>query len=202
MTTNPNESSQTLKDGYQQLSNDKEYIEHHAHRDGNSHLHSHSTDEGEHEHSHSEEEHSHSHSLEVSHLELEALLNTRFNNLAKKQKNLGEEFSEVSYEESWSHYTIAKQNVVIQTMDMLARTVHVQLPEAKFIVLYEDHSHDAPHGHIESFLDESGHTIDLGEDWHDVPWGTEVDELVWDIYNLAKEHFVTSGDKRRLVVEV
>jgi hypothetical protein len=187
MTTNPNENSHSHlnlnDDGYSELAKDEESISYHTQR-------------------RAVKPHTRSDSHGVSHSELEDLLKTRLNNIVQKHKLSGEESSEEAYENSWSAYSVAKQNVIVQTMNMLARIVHAQLPTAKFIILYEDHSHDAPHGHIESFLDESGHLIDLGEDWHDIPWGSEVDELVWDIYNLAKEHFTTSGDKRRFVVEV
>jgi hypothetical protein len=145
-------------------------------------------------------EHSHSHGL--SHNELATLVAvTDKSEFYKLVNSLPTEISEEEYEASWSEYTEAKKKVAAYSIKKMVSLVKSQLPEASYIVLYEDHSHDAPHGHIEAFIDSTEHTIKLDQDWHDLSWSNEVDEIVWDIYHLAKEHFVLIDGKRRMLIK-
>lgn len=147
-------------------------------------------------------EHSHSHSHGISHSQLsslqEATAKSEFYNLVN---SLPSDVSEEDYESSWSEYAEAKKIVAAYSIKKMIALVKSQLPDAAYIVLYEDHSHDAPHGHIEAFLDSTEHTIKLEQDWHDLSWSNEVDEVVWDIYHLAKEHFILNDGKRRMLIK-
>jgi hypothetical protein len=146
-------------------------------------------------------EHSHSHSHGISHEEIDLLKKSQFYKEIEKQ-NANLEISEVeeSLELAWSEYVATKKKVVFYSTQSALSLIQKFVPNAKYLVVYEDHSHDAPHGHIEVILDETMHEISLDGDWHDLEWSHEVDELIWDIYSLAKEYFSLVGGKRRLLL--
>ncbi len=146
----------------------------------------------------------HSHHSNISHGTIDKLIAN--NQSSPIQKTLLEmrqhSTSEDRYELAWSNYSRAKREVIAHTILKMNAIILGKLNGVKYVLLYEDHSHDAPHGHIEVFLDETQHQIELGGDWHDLDWSSEVDEYVWDIYNLGKEYFTLIDGKRRLLLEV
>lgn len=146
----------------------------------------------------------HSHHSDISHNAIDQL--TSYNQSSPIHKTLREleshSPSDETYELAWSTYSRAKREVIAHTILKMNDIVLNKLSQAKYVLLYEDHSHDAPHGHIEVFLDESKHVIKLDEDWHDLEWSSEVDEYVWDIYNLGKEYFTLIDGRRRLLIEI
>lgn len=81
---------------------------------------------------------------------------------------------------------------VALTDEHLARLVSSNVPGAFDVVLVEDTSHDAPHGHVHSVRDTAGRTLLDGrsDEWHDLPWTGDVDEDVFDLFHLAREDFV------------
>ena len=107
------------------------------------------------------------------------------------------------YQETWAVYRRAEASLVSQISQMLAVAVSEHLPEAKYIVLYQDTSHDAPHGHIEAVLDESGNNLTAHSgDWHDLDWTADIDEWAWDIHHLSPSSFTRMGDRRRLIISI
>lgn len=146
----------------------------------------------------------HSHSHEVSHEVVTELIEQNETFALHKSLALltSEAVDDESYEEAWAEYSAAKKKVVAYTIQKMVGLIIEQVPEVAYVILYEDHSHDAPHGHIEALLDASQHSINLGGDWHDLGWTNEVDEYVWDVYNLGKEYFSLTGGKRRLLIKV
>jgi hypothetical protein len=146
----------------------------------------------------------HLHHSDITHKAIDQL--TSYNKSSPIHKTLMElelhATSEDAYEIAWSSYSKAKREVIAHTIVKMNEIVLNNLPHAKYVLLYEDHSHDAPHGHVEVFLDETQHAIELSEDWHDLAWSSEVDEYVWDIYNLGKEYFTLVDGKRRLLIEI
>ena len=145
-------------------------------------------------------ENSHSHDHHISHDDVTQLLGSAFYKETLAFPNLGENELEPTLEATWSQYILAKKKVVAYSAEFGLSLIKKVLPNAKYLVIYEDHSHDAPHGHVEAILDETMHAIELEGDWHDLEWSHEIDELVWDIYNLAKEYFSLVGGKRRLIL--
>lgn len=102
-------------------------------------------------------------------------------------------------EDAWKARSAATDVVVAATEELLARLIATHIPEAAEIVLYEDTSHDAPHGHLEQIIDANGHVVMHGtsDHWHDLPWAQEADEYVWDIHHLDRDGFVYDGTRRR-----
>lgn len=147
-------------------------------------------------------EHTHSHSHGISHEEIATLAASHFHKDMAAIKAQSYSDLETALEESWSEYVSAKRKVVFYSSEQALAIVKNFVPNAAYLVIYEDNSHDAPHGHLEVILDESMHEIALDEDWHDLDWSHEIDELVWDIYTLAKEYFTLVGGKRRLLLGV
>lgn len=145
-------------------------------------------------------EHSHSHPHEISHESLNLLYNSQFHREVKELGLPGGSDIEEQLERFWSEYVLSKKKVVVKSAELALEIIRKFLPEAKYILIYEDHSHDAPHGHIEAILDGSMHSIHIHGDWHDLEWTHEVDELVWDIYTLSKEYFSLVEGKRRLLL--
>lgn len=143
----------------------------------------------------------HSHSHEISHEEIDILKNSQ---LYKELANFGTSEDALELEEAlesaWSEYVASKKKIVACSTKSALGIIQKFFPEAKYLVVYEDHSHDAPHGHIDVILDEAMHKIEISEDWHDLEWSHEVDELIWDIYTLSKEYFSLVGGKRRLLL--
>lgn len=102
-------------------------------------------------------------------------------------------------EDAWRARSAATDVVVAATEELLARLVADHFPTAVAIVLYEDTSHDAPHGHLEKIVDADGHTLILGtsDQWHDLAWAQEADEYVWDLHHLDRDGFVYEEHNRR-----
>jgi hypothetical protein len=102
------------------------------------------------------------------------------------------------YEQNWKIRTDSSNAIVTASEELLARAVTAELPAAAMVVLYEDTSHDAPHGHVHSVLDITGDVLISGtsDAWHDAEWTEEVDEFVWDIHQLDRAGFRTEGSMR------
>jgi hypothetical protein len=102
------------------------------------------------------------------------------------------------YERAWTTRVKATEQVIAATEELLARAVGAAVPGAVEVVLYEDHSHDAPHGHVLHIADADGNPImsGTGDDWHDASWTETVDEYVWDLHHLDREGFQTEGTQR------
>jgi hypothetical protein len=97
------------------------------------------------------------------------------------------------HEQAWKMRRAATEQIIALTEETLARIVADHLPTAAMVVLYEDTSHDAPHGHVLHVLDADGHVLieGTGDLWHDSAWTDEVDELVFDLHHLDREGFRT-----------
>ncbi len=148
-------------------------------------------------------EHSHDHSHEISHSDIELLKKSQlFKEIEALNVSVPISHLDEELEKSWAGYVAAKKDVVFHSTHMIMSVIRKHLPNARYVVIYEDHSHDAPHGHIEAILDAEMHKVEVDGDWHDLEWSNEVDELVWDIYNLSKEYFSLNGGKRRLLLGV
>lgn len=107
-------------------------------------------------------------------------------------------------EDAWKARSAATDVVVAATEELLARLICEHFPTAVSIVLYEDTSHDAPHGHLEQIIDADGHVIMLGtsNEWHDFAWAQEADEYVWDLHHLDRDGFIFEGQRRRRHIPV
>ena len=79
----------------------------------------------------------------------------------------------------------------IAVEETLARLVSKNLPEAQIIYVVVDDSHDAPHGHIGDILDHDRKLIanGLSDEWHDLGWTNEANDLAWDLHYVAKSLF-------------
>lgn len=113
-----------------------------------------------------------------------------------------EDIGDDEYENSWREYIAARGELVRATSHKIMNAVSEHLPDVKWIVFYEDRSHDAPHGHIEGILDEDGHDLvqASGQDWHDLDWTGDIDEWTWDLYHLHAEMFMKIGSRRRFII--
>jgi len=107
-------------------------------------------------------------------------------------------------EDAWKARSASTDVIVAATEELLARMIVEHFPEAASIVLYEDTSHDAPHGHLERILDADGNVIMLGtsNEWHDFAWAQEADEYIWDLHHLDRDGFVADGQRRRRHIPV
>lgn len=145
----------------------------------------------------------HSHSSNISHDNINKLIAANESSPIHQMLPdlMSQALSEEDYESAWVSYSDARKKTVAYVIARMLGIVRQNNPEAAYVLLYEDHSHDAPHGHVEAFLDKNHHVIELDTDWHDVEWSNEVDEYVWDIYNLGKETFSLIEGKRRLLIK-
>lgn len=102
-------------------------------------------------------------------------------------------------EDAWKARTAATDVVVAATEELLARLIVDHFPTASAAILYEDTSHDAPHGHLEKIVDGEGRVVMLGtsDEWHDLPWAQEADEYIWDLHHLDRDGFTHDGSRRR-----
>lgn len=77
--------------------------------------------------------------------------------------------------------------------ESICRIIAKHIPEARVVVIIEDTSHDSPHGHIQYILDKEQHILmDGGSDeWHDLDWTNEANDLAWDLYYIASPLFTT-----------
>lgn len=186
---------------------------HRPDHDGHSHPHGHS-DEHTHAHEHSHEHeasHGHEHSHEHVTLEVDA---ATADDMARREARRAELHDltlgdlEVSHEVVWRARRQATDTIVVYTEEMMARLVHAHFPTAAQIVLYEDTSHDAPHGHVLHIVDADGHVLidGTGDTWHDAAWTDAIDDLVFDLHHLDREGFRTekrNGRRlRRITVTV
>lgn len=94
--------------------------------------------------------------------------------------------------------------VAIGIEDAIARAILDRFPEAHRIEIFEDISHDAPHGHIGKVLDERKNLLIDGtsEEWHNLEWTRSVDEDAWDFHYYAYELFTglnEAGHKAYLI---
>jgi len=139
---------------------------------------------------------SHSHKHDFSEL---LALASKDNNISVPNESVEDE----KYQETWAVYRQAEASLVRQISQMIAVEVSNHLPEAKHIVLYQDTSHDAPHGHIEAVLDASGNNLTAHSgDWHDLDWTADIDEWAWDIHHLSPSSFTRMGDRRRFIISI
>ncbi len=113
-------------------------------------------------------------------------------------RNVEDMALETEQDKFWVARIALTKSILAITEEQLSRIVIVNIPEAVEIVLYEDKSHDAPHGHVLHVVDKDGKILmeGTGDDWHDAGWTSEVDEYVWDIYNLDRQGFYTIENKR------
>lgn len=81
----------------------------------------------------------------------------------------------------------------IAVEESICRIIAKHIPEASIIVIVEDSSHDSPHGHIQHILDKEQNILADGgsDEWHDLDWTGEVNDLAWDLHYLASPLFVT-----------
>lgn len=121
-----------------------------------------------------------------------------------KYSTLDEADMSAFYDKMWLQRKEATKAIIALTEEMISRMVKQHLPEAAEIVLYEDHSHDEPHAHVKHIVDHSGAILIEGvsDEWHDLPWSNETDELVWDLYHLDRTGFIReqNGKYRRITI--
>lgn len=79
--------------------------------------------------------------------------------------------------------------------ESIARIILKNSPEAQIVFVIVDESHDAPHGHIGDVLDHDRKVIANGltDQWHDLGWTGEVNDLAWDLHYVAKPLFTKNG---------
>jgi hypothetical protein len=166
------------------------------------HIHPHGDHEHSHEHDH---EHGHEHAPSPRSMPAEAVHSLHDYQAEKRaarramfaSKDIDDivEFNE----DAWKARTSATDVIVAVTEELIARLVLEHFPKAHAIVLYEDTSHDAPHGHLEKIVDVEGNVLILGssDEWHDFAWAQEADEYIWDLHHLDRDGFVFEEQKRR-----
>jgi hypothetical protein len=152
----------------------------------------------EHSHDHVHEPHSHLHeddSIErylVEEAHAKASLRASYAILDDSQL-------ELIHDQIWHERATATAKLLAITEELLGREVVRNIPDAVTLILVEDTSHGQPHGHISVVLDEHGNVLHDGmsDAWHDLPWTTDIDELVWDVHTLGREAFRHDGTGRR-----
>lgn len=165
----------------------------HDHPHSHEHPHTHG-DAPAHTHEHGGHHHEHTAPADLSHgAAFEQRLAAR-----GPYSGLSEDELAASYEEQWSVRRAATESIIALTEETIARLVELHVPDAAEVVLYEDHSHDAPHAHVRHIVDASGEVLieANGDAWHDEDWTGEIDELVWDLYHLDRHGFVSGGHGR------
>jgi hypothetical protein len=174
----------------------------HSHDDNHVHPHTHEGDKITHDHDagHGHEHGPDTHTHEKSHGHASTALSreeTARRDLRRGWAALSEEAVAGEHNELWTQRRALTERLVALTEEMIARAVRESIADAGYIVLYEDHSHDAPHAHVLHVLDADGHVIvsGTGDDWHDAVWTTDVDELVWDLFHLDRHGFITRPEE-------
>ena len=83
----------------------------------------------------------------------------------------------------------------IAVEESIARIVLKNIPEAHIVFIIVDESHDAPHGHIGNILDHDRQVIanGLSDEWHDLGWTNEANDLAWDLHYIARPLFAKTG---------
>lgn len=104
------------------------------------------------------------------------------------------------YEDAWAARHEVTRVIIATTEELLARHIKAVFPEAASVVLYEDVSHDAPHGHVHSVRDAAGDVIIEGtsDAWHDAEWSGDIDEFVWDLFHLDRDGFLADAHGLRV----
>lgn len=112
--------------------------------------------------------------------------------------------SDRDYEVAWEEYTAARGTAARVCQNKLMNIIRENYPDVATIVLYEDRSHDAPHGHLEGIFNAHGSLLISGvsDAWHELEWASDADDLIWDIYHLGSQFFNNIGGKRRLILKV
>jgi hypothetical protein len=102
---------------------------------------------------------------------------------------------EESLDRAWELRT--KTNLLIGKLlsAKIAKTVSANLPNTKTIIVREDTSHLPPHGHVDDILDSDGESLmPKSEDWHDLFWSADVDDDVYDLYDIFSYKFIVEDD--------
>jgi hypothetical protein len=103
---------------------------------------------------------------------------------------------------AWHNKTLAIEAIVAIAEELLVRTISNKYPHANKIILVEDKTHDSPHGHVGEIRDSQDLLIIDGrsEEWHDLDWTSDIDDLVWQLYTYGKNFFV--GTPRVMVIDI
>lgn len=172
-----------------------------THEHSHEHNHSHSHDGG---HTH---DHAHGHAVPRSRAwgypELDSLAETKDRARLSSRAvfaGVSDDAVAADLEAFWAARVSATRQLTAATEETLARIVARHLPNAAMVVLYEDTSHDAPHGHVHTILDGHGHTLIEGtsDQWHDLDWAGDVDDLVWDLHHVDRDGFTDDGTGLRV----
>lgn len=112
--------------------------------------------------------------------------------------NIDEADMSAVYDQMWVKRKEATQAIIALTEEMISRMVKQHIPDAVEIVLYEDHSHDEPHAHVKHVVNNSGIILIEGtsDEWHELSWGNDIDELVWDLYHLDRTGFIRENNTK------
>lgn len=168
-------------------------VEHnHTHTHGDvTHSHSHAHEGGEetHEHPHT---HGHVEKISVASSLSGLAAQSHAKRLAKREEYSHADGSDLDakYEEAWIARQELTSAIVAITEEMIARLVLEDFPTATEVVLYEDHSHDAPHAHVLYILSNDVVLIEgTSDEWHD-QMNSDIDELVWDLHHIDRPGFV------------
>lgn len=101
----------------------------------------------------------------------------------------------------WAERERASAQAALVIAEMISRLIVQHIPNAARVVLVEDRSHGAPHGHVRDIFDGDGaHLISgRGDDWHNLDWSHDVDEHVHDLHYLASQVFSYDADLQERV---
>lgn len=102
---------------------------------------------------------------------------------------------EESLEQAWRRRLDADRDITAALEALIATRVAQAMPDASAVLFYEDRSHDAPHGHIRAVCAEDGTVLlaGTGDEWHDLAWTHEIDELVFDLFTVDRARFSPRG---------
>lgn len=92
-------------------------------------------------------------------------------------------------------YTTATHELAVILGATIVETIAAAVPDTKYVVIREATDHLPAHGHVEAIIMNDGDRFDM-TDWHDLDWTLNVDDLVYDFYQLVPHKFAYDREAR------
>ena len=106
---------------------------------------------------------------------------------------------EAARDQAWFDRNELSERLLHISGELLVRALRRHVPQLARVLLREDTSHGAPHGHLHQVLDQDGNILVDGSSdaWHDAEWSIDIDDYAWEIHHLGRHLFRTRDDAGR-----
>lgn len=101
-------------------------------------------------------------------------------------------------DDAWEQREMANKELIYALAALLIRQARETFPSAHSVSIREDTSHLPAHGHIDDIQDASGTSLVAESDGHH-SWPAVLDDLAWEIYQVAHNTFALTPEGRRVL---